>query len=140
MPFILLPFPRFCELLIKISSTTHKGSLRPNKEETPRIIIFEEPTKFSPELVIWTQIGRFIDDHFFEKAAFYGGTALRIFYELYRYLEDLDFALLQPDPDFYIEPYFKEILDEFKSLGLNVSIKEKKKTKESEIDSAFLKS
>lgn len=76
---------------------------------------------------------------FFEKAAFYGGTALRIFYGLDRYSEDLDFSLLQPDSNFSIEPYFKAILDEFKSLGLNVSIKEKKKTKESAIDSAFLK-
>lgn len=74
---------------------------------------------------------------FFEKAAFYGGTALRIFYGLDRYSEYLDFSLLQPDPDFSIEPYFKAILDEFKSLGLNVSIK--KKTKETAIDSAFLK-
>lgn len=76
---------------------------------------------------------------FLEKAAFYGGTALRIFYGLDRYSEDLDFSLLQPDPNFSIEPYFKAILDEFKSLGLNVSIQEKKKTKESAIDSAFLK-
>ncbi|MDF0717158.1 nucleotidyl transferase AbiEii/AbiGii toxin family protein [Muricauda sp. 334s03] len=74
---------------------------------------------------------------FFEKAAFYGGTALRILYGLDRYSEYLDFSLLQPDPDFSIEPYFKAILDEFKSLGLNVSIK--KKTKETAIDSAFLK-
>ena len=76
---------------------------------------------------------------FFEKAAFYGGTALRIFYGLDRYSEDLDFSLLKPDPDFSIEPYFKAVLDEFKSLGLTVSIKEKKKTKQTAIDSAFLK-
>ena len=76
---------------------------------------------------------------FFEKAAFYGGTALRIFYGLDRYSEDLDFSLLKPDSDFSIEPYFKAIQDEFKSLGLTVSIKEKKKTKQTAIDSAFLK-
>lgn len=76
---------------------------------------------------------------FFEKAAFYGGTALRIFYGLDRYSEDLDFSLLKPDSNFSIEPYFKAVLDEFKSLGLTVSIKEKKKTKETVIDSAFLK-
>lgn len=76
---------------------------------------------------------------FFEKAAFYGGTALRIFYGLDRYSEDLDFSLLKPDPNFSIEPYFKAVLDEFKSLGLTVSIKEKKKTKQTAIDSAFLK-
>ncbi|WP_027419078.1 nucleotidyl transferase AbiEii/AbiGii toxin family protein [Crocinitomix catalasitica] len=77
--------------------------------------------------------------NFFEKAAFYGGTALRIFYGLDRYSEDLDFSLLKPDPNFSIEPYFDAILDEFKSLGLTVNIKEKKKTKKTAIDSAFLK-
>lgn len=76
---------------------------------------------------------------FFEKAAFYGGTALRIFYGLDRYSEDLDFSLLKPDSNFSIEPYFKAVIDEFKSLGLTVSIKEKKKTKQTAIDSAFLK-
>ncbi len=76
---------------------------------------------------------------FFEKAAFYGGTALRIFYGLDRYSEDLDFSLLKPDSNFSIEPYFKAVIDEFKSLGLTVSIIEKKKTKQTAIDSAFLK-
>jgi predicted nucleotidyltransferase component of viral defense system len=76
---------------------------------------------------------------FFEKAAFYGGTALRISYGLDRYSEDLDFSLLKPDSDFSIERYFKAILDEFRSLGLTVSIKEKKKTNQTAIDSAFLK-
>lgn len=76
---------------------------------------------------------------FFEKAAFYGGIALRIFYGSERYSEDLDFSLLKPDSNFSIEPYFKAVIDEFKSLGLTVSIKEKKKTKQTAIDSAFLK-
>jgi predicted nucleotidyltransferase component of viral defense system len=77
--------------------------------------------------------------NFFEKAAFYGGTALRIFYGSDRYSEDLDFSLLTPDPDFSIELYFDAILDEFKSLGMKVSIKEKNKTNLKAIDSAFLK-
>jgi predicted nucleotidyltransferase component of viral defense system len=76
---------------------------------------------------------------FFEKTAFYGGTALHIFYGLDRYSEDLDFSLLKPDSDFSIKPYFKAVLDEFKSLGLTVSINEKKRTKQTAIDSAFLK-
>ena len=77
--------------------------------------------------------------NFFEQAAFYGGTALRIFYGLDRSSEDLDFSLLKPDINFSIEPYFKAILEEFRSLGLTVSIKEKIKTKRTPIDSAFLK-
>lgn len=76
---------------------------------------------------------------FFEKAAFYGGTALRIFYDLDRYSEDLDFSLLKHDTTFSIQPYFKAILDEFASLGLTVSIKEKHKSNTSAIESAFLK-
>lgn len=76
---------------------------------------------------------------FFEKAAFYGGTALRIFYGLDRFSEDLDFSLLTKDSDFSIAPYFSAIKDEFNALGLTIILKEKKKNKKSAIDSAFLK-
>lgn len=77
---------------------------------------------------------------FFEKAAFYGGTALRIFYGLNRFSEDLDFSLLQSDPDFSLEPYFNAILTEFESIGMKVSIREKEKKEQTNIGSAFLKS
>ncbi len=77
---------------------------------------------------------------FFEKAAFYGGTALRIFYGLDRFSEDLDFSLLRTDPAFSIEPYFDAMSLEFKALGMTVSIKEKEKKEVSNIESAFLKS
>ena len=45
--------------------------------------------------------------NFFDKAAFYGGTALRIFYKLDRFSEDLDFALLKPDKEFDLKKYFE---------------------------------
>jgi predicted nucleotidyltransferase component of viral defense system len=77
---------------------------------------------------------------FFEKAAFYGGTALRIFYKLDRFSEDLDFSLLEPNPDFSLEPYFSAIITEFEALGLTVNIREKDKKIKSAIESAFLKS
>ena len=38
---------------------------------------------------------------FFERAAFYGGSALRILYGLDRYSEDLDFSLLAPRAGFF---------------------------------------
>ena len=76
---------------------------------------------------------------FFEKAGFYGGTALRIFYGLDRFSEDLDFSLLEVDEAFTLEPYFSAILTEFESLGIKVSIKEKEKVQQSSIESAFLK-
>lgn len=76
---------------------------------------------------------------FFEHAAFYGESALRIFYGLDRYSEDLDFSLLSHDSEFSIQAYFKAIKEEFDALGLTVSIMSKKKSKHSAIDSAFLK-
>ena len=77
---------------------------------------------------------------FFDKAACYGGTALRIFYGLDRFSEDLDFSLLAPNPDFSLTPYFSRIVEEFQSLGMNVSIREKDKRIKTQVESAFLKS
>ena len=77
---------------------------------------------------------------FFEKAAFYGGTALRIFYELDRFSEDLDFSLLEVNPDFSLDRYLEAVQAEFESQGMMVSIKEKEKTNKTNIESAFLKS
>ena len=76
---------------------------------------------------------------FFKKAAFYGGTALRIFYGLDRFSEDLDFSLETADSSFDLTDYFPILKKEIKSYGLNVEITEKEKTKESNIRSAFLK-
>jgi len=76
---------------------------------------------------------------FFNKAAFYGGTALRIFYGLDRFSEDLDFSLETPDPEFDLETYFPCLTKEIKSYGLNVEITTKEKTGDSAIHSAFLK-
>lgn len=77
---------------------------------------------------------------FFKKAAFYGGTALRIFHGLDRYSEDLDFSLLSEEKDFSLEPYFHSIQEEFNSLGMSVSLRKKSKIHTTPIESAFLKS
>jgi hypothetical protein len=77
---------------------------------------------------------------FFEKAAFYGGTALRILYGLPRFSEDLDFTLLEKNNDFNLEQYFSSIVDEFEALGITIDISQKvKKDFKSDIASAFLK-
>jgi Nucleotidyl transferase AbiEii toxin, Type IV TA system len=76
---------------------------------------------------------------FFEKAAFYGGTALRIFYNLPRFSEDLDFSLLTPDPDFSLQPYLDGMTKEFEALGIEITVAEKNKTSKTKVDSAFLK-
>ena len=77
---------------------------------------------------------------FFKIAAFYGGTALRIFYKLDRFSEDLDFSLLSTDKAFSLKPYFKAIQDEFEALGIAIEINSKVKSTDTAIESAFLKS
>lgn len=76
---------------------------------------------------------------FFKHAAFYGGTALRIFYGLDRFSEDLDFSLIEPNPNFQLQPYFSSLEKELASVGLKFSVEEEQKTSDSAIKSAFLK-
>ena len=76
---------------------------------------------------------------FFDEAAFYGGTALRIFYNLDRFSEDLDFALLSPNKDFDISKYFSYVEKELKAYDLNLEVSTRNKNINSNITSAFLK-
>lgn len=76
---------------------------------------------------------------FFEHAAFYGGTSLRILYGLDRFSEDLDFTLLAPDNDFSLEYYNSFIRAELESYGFNVEVETSSKVWQTPIQSAFIK-
>jgi predicted nucleotidyltransferase component of viral defense system len=76
---------------------------------------------------------------FFDVAAFYGGTCLRVFHGLPRFSEDLDFSLLAPDSGFSLEPYFQALREEFLAFGFSVEITARDKSVESAVVSAFLK-
>lgn len=76
---------------------------------------------------------------FFNDAVFYGGTALRIFYGLDRFSEDLDFSLRENNPSFNLNTFFPTLEKEILAFGLQVEISEKEKSAESQIQSAFLK-
>lgn len=76
---------------------------------------------------------------FFEYAAFYGGTALRVLYGLDRYSEDLDFSLLEPSPDFSLSRYGSSLERELAGFGFEVSFSEIDKKRKSAIESAFIK-
>ena len=77
---------------------------------------------------------------FFNEAAFYGGTCLRIFHGLQRFSEDLDFSLLAPNDNFEFTQYFLPIVDIFAMVGREVEIKKKDKKKNfGKVESAFLK-
>ena len=78
--------------------------------------------------------------NFFREAAFYGGTALRIFHGLNRFSEDLDFSLLKKNSAFELAPYLEGVKNEFSALGIHVTFIQKSKAATSAIDSAFLKS
>ena len=56
---------------------------------------------------------------FFEHAAFYGGTALRIFHRLPRFSEDIDFSLLQPDREFDLAPYLEAVRKELAAFDFD---------------------
>lgn len=76
---------------------------------------------------------------FFDIAAFYGGTCLRIFHGLQRFSEDMDFSLLAPNVDFDFTKYFQPIIDEFAVVGRDVKITKKDKKNFGKVESAFLK-
>ena len=76
---------------------------------------------------------------FFNEAAFYGGTCLRIFHGLQRFSEDMDFSLLAQNEDFDFTKYFQPIIDQFAIVDRNVEIKKKDKKNFGKVESAFLK-
>lgn len=79
------------------------------------------------------------DGGFFNHAAFYGGTCLRIFHGLQRFSEDMDFSLLAPEEDFEFTQYFQPIIDKFAMVGRDVEIRKKDKKHFGKVESAFLK-
>ena len=76
---------------------------------------------------------------FFERAAFYGGTALRILHGLDRFSEDMDFSLLTRQQSFDLSPYCTFMEEELSAWGFPTRIEAKKKTIDSAVESAFLK-
>ena len=76
---------------------------------------------------------------FFERAAFYGGTALRVLYGLDRFSEDMDFTLLAHADDFDLAPYCAAVEEELHAWGFPAIVGVKRKTARSAVESAFLK-
>ncbi len=76
---------------------------------------------------------------FFDHAAFYGGTCLRLFHGLPRFSEDMDFSLIEKRDDIHLENYFDAIREEFHIAGFDVTITKKEKKAFGKVESAFLK-
>ena len=76
---------------------------------------------------------------FFDEAAFYGGTCLRIFHGLQRFSEDMDFSLLASSDNFDFTKYFQPVKDMFEIVGRKVEITKKDKHSFGKVESACLK-
>lgn len=76
---------------------------------------------------------------FFEHAAFYGGSALRLIHGLDRYSEDLDFSLLQPAAGFGLGAYNAAVRAELESFGFEATVETRTKGVQSAVESAFVK-
>ncbi len=76
---------------------------------------------------------------FFQYAAFYGGTCLRLFHGLPRFSEDMDFSLVEKRNDIHIEQFFPAITEEFSLAGHDIQIEKKDKKIFGRVESAFLK-
>lgn len=76
---------------------------------------------------------------FFEHAAFYGGTALRLLYGLDRFSEDLDFSLLEPDTTFALKKYFSAVQTELRSYGVESDVSQRSTPRQGNTESAFVK-
>ncbi len=75
---------------------------------------------------------------FFEHAAFYGGTCLRIFHGLRRFSEDMDFTLTEKNLNVHLEDFFPDIIEAFKLTGREIEIKKKEKKDNTDVyDIAF---
>jgi hypothetical protein len=75
---------------------------------------------------------------FFKKAAFQGGTCLRIFYSLERFSEDLDFILKEPYSPFDLNFYLKNLSLEFETYGYRLEVMDRSRV-ENAVKKAFLK-
>jgi len=75
---------------------------------------------------------------FFQKAAFQGGTCLRIFHSLNRFSEDLDFALQTPDASFGLKPYLGALGKELSAYGYGLEMDDRSKAEQA-VRMAFIK-
>jgi len=75
---------------------------------------------------------------FFQKAAFQGGTCLRIFHGMNRFSEDLDFALQTPDASFGLKPYLDILGKELPAYGYGLEMDDRSRAEQA-VRMAFLK-
>ena len=76
---------------------------------------------------------------FFKNVAFYGGTCLRIFHNLDRFSEDLDFQVLSEDYNLRLDEYMSKCLNVLESYGLNATVYSKPDYDTGEVRRRYIK-
>ena len=76
---------------------------------------------------------------FFDRAAFMGGTDLRIFHGLNRFSEDLDFILREPDEGFSYAPYTEGLEDTLTTFGIDFKVEAVEKKHQGSIREGLVK-
>jgi predicted nucleotidyltransferase component of viral defense system len=64
---------------------------------------------------------------FFDQAAFYGGTAMRLFHGLPRFSEDLGFSLIKKNKNFSLASYCEAVRTELLAYGFEAEVEHKEK-------------
>ena len=115
--------------------TTYESMLAAYKQNKPEISSINAEQEVCQKIVL-AGLHR---GGFFNHAAFYGGTCLRLFHGLPRFSEDMDFSLTEKRDDIHLENYFNAIREEFSLAGFEVDITKKDKKIFGRVESAFLK-
>ena len=91
-------------------------ALLQNRLESYRCSSAEEELNAIREMLQEMILAALARTDFFVKAAFHGGTQLRIFEGLRRFSEDLDFALVSTDDEFDLLPHMEKVADEMRAI------------------------
>ena len=76
---------------------------------------------------------------FFKNVAFYGGTCLRIFHNLDRFSEDLDFQVISEEYKLDFEQYMSKCINVLESYGLNSTVYSKPDYDNGEVRRRYIK-
>ena len=105
-----------------------------NKHNPSSIIEIKNALKEVLQKIILSGLGK---SNFFNGAVFYGGTSLRVFRNLPRFSEDLDFTLINKDVECDFNNCLLFAKRELESLGINCCIRNKDKSFLTTVDTRY---
>ncbi len=101
-------------------------------------VTYKDEINVSRELLQYCILNSLSKGGFFNNAAFLGGTALRLFYRLDRYSEDLDFSVIKQTQDFDFTPFLTFVEKDLSEIGIKIETKNKSRD-DLTVKKAFIK-